>query len=737
MSQAQAWSSGYANNTAAATATDKSDTASTENAATTKYGRVASSLAIDSYAQTVLQQHSVTHAVPSCDESLGPYVTSLLRTCGIQSGGAHNSVGTLDEYDSLVELLEEHCSMDTEQAAAALQTIAAAVQTGRVPVEEEELSYAYNGSRSAGFDAMETLRTALPESTSTGPGTLVKVNATSTGSGSNGTVPTVTATTSATERAADENEDFLPSIVATATPTAPAVVSDGSFMISPTQADNLIPYDLLGVLDDPSPSPKVTKSLTAAAGVASDGTSSTTTTKAAATTTSQQQQDPFPPLGSSKPAMVSRKRSGGKNSKAKKTSTQSSELKAMLFRPARPRISSIDESSEYESSSYSRSPNVTSQPSPPEIPTTVPAAAVSANLTTAIDQGAKNYYAVADQQLQWNAVVEMLLSMNHDVSEQAAGRAATKANLDINVAQYLVDCAMSAPPVCRHLLNDGCYRSDCTFSHDIVGHTCVFWLRGRCGKGDSCRFLHGFNEQLLQEIAPAAAVATAASSYPLVPPEPQEPFSRPSASGMMHAFDSPQMTSAYSYPGPMGGSGAYLGPSWETATSTPTAPSFSFANIASQGYNHSSSYSNPHLQTAGPGEPQVLPTAKVPQDLWNPHENRDSSVFHIVDPIERYRKVALTVPRDDVIDLHFQSTKTFPVVLSTVLPEKLAQMEQVWIVTGTGHHVGSKTHQKGGGALENAVVAWLTDEGYFFAQGRDRNGQGGASLVNPSVDTRF
>ena len=82
-----------------------------------------------------------------------------------------------------------------------------------------------------------------------------------------------------------------------------------------------------------------------------------------------------------------------------------------------------------------------------------------------------------------------------------------------------------------------------------------------------------------------------------------------------------------------------------------------------------------------------------------------------------------------MIDLHFQSIKTFPVVLSEVLPDKLVKFSQVWIVTGTGHHVGNKTHQKGGGALENAVVEWLQHEGYGFKRGKDRNGQGGAILV--------
>jgi Smr domain len=97
--------------------------------------------------------------------------------------------------------------------------------------------------------------------------------------------------------------------------------------------------------------------------------------------------------------------------------------------------------------------------------------------------------------------------------------------------------------------------------------------------------------------------------------------------------------------------------------------------------------------------------------------------------MERYRVVMSTARRDDVIDLHFQSTKTFALVLSTVLPDALQRHGEVWVVTGTGHHVGTKTHQKGGGALESAVLAWLLDEGYQVFRGKDRNGEGGAMLV--------
>ena len=120
--------------------------------------------------------------------------------------------------------------------------------------------------------------------------------------------------------------------------------------------------------------------------------------------------------------------------------------------------------------------------------------------------------------------------------------------------------------------------------------------------------------------------------------------------------------------------------------------------------------------------------ARIPQDLWLGSEQRDSSVFHIVDPMERYAEVAKRNPRADVLDLHFQSIKTFPVVLSTVLDEMLESCD-VWVVTGSGHHVDTSSHQKRGGVLEEAVISWLDSYGYVYARGRDRNGHGGAVLV--------
>lgn len=763
MTQNQAWNSAYSTTDSATAAGSTS-----ENTTHRPSRAVSSSQAIDTYAQSVLEQHCVRQDVQIPDDSLGPYITSLLRASDIVESG--RSVESLDEFDSLQELLQEHCNMNPAEAANSLQKIATSVRTGHIPAVNDEYGI-------SGFETMQILRNALPENNSNNNALAFESN-TATGDGADIT----------TAGSPDDNDDenFPPLSIAVSSAAE-------SLLISPTQADTLIPFDLLGEgLDDDDPSPSIKQRIRAESSASgSSGCSSIPQHSKQPQGGPQQQQDnalpvpleqqqqqkqqdAFPPLGTPIVTM-SRKKSAGRgsgsastssktktsNKKASHRGTQASELAAMLFQPARARISSIDEEAAVTPNT---SPSMTAQLTPPmqDLPAAAASVAAGAGSVVSMDEEHQQY-----QQLQWHAVVEMLLSMNHDISEEVAGVAAVTADLDVNVAQYLIDEASSAAPVCRHLLTSGCYRSDCTFSHDVLGHTCVFWLRGRCGKGDSCRFLHGFNEKLLQDIYPPVAQQQVMMMSPPQPtystgvdaPPEQAPYLHPSASGMMHAFDLPQQQQALSgggysssslsssYPnnsGFMGGGASWEPPavtdtSWDPPTATdtsagppasssPSAPSFSFANIASQGYNDTSSFLSSQAQS-GPATPPVVPTVRIPQDLWNPHENRDSSLFNIADPIERYRKVALTVRRGDILDLHFQSTKTFPFVLSAILPEKLAHSEEVWIVMGTGHHVGSKTHQKGGGALETSVVSWLTHEGYVFARGRDRNGQGGAVLV--------
>jgi hypothetical protein len=85
-----------------------------------------------------------------------------------------------------------------------------------------------------------------------------------------------------------------------------------------------------------------------------------------------------------------------------------------------------------------------------------------------------------------------------------------------------------------------------------------------------------------------------------------------------------------------------------------------------------------------------------------------------------------------VVDLHFQSTRTAPDVLDEVLPAALGAHAEVWVVTGTGHHVDRHGHQQHapGGVLHGLVAEYLAARGVPFRPGRDRAGHSGAFLVH-------
>lgn len=319
-----------------------------------------------------------------------------------------------------------------------------------------------------------------------------------------------------------------------------------------------------------------------------------------------------------------------------------------------------------------------------------------------------------EQQQHYNLddCVEILLAYNSHLplSRSAAVDASTVAQNIPAHAQYLIEAAIAAPPVCRHLLNEGCYLKDCTYSH-VIG-ACLFWIKGLCRlsnanastKNNQCPFHHHFDRRVLDDML-----------------EEMERQERLDGAGGNGCYSTPY---EHSHP-PLNESDGNALQKQTTTTS--------FAEIATLGYSRAafanSKSSNTSASQSKQQQHRIIPTVPIPRDLWNPHENRDATVFYIDDPMERYRHVAKTCSRGDVIDLHYQSISTFPVVLESILSYKLETMDKVWIVTGTGHHVGSNTHQKGGGALESAVTEWLIYEGYTFAKGRDRNGQGGAILV--------
>jgi len=352
-------------------------------------------------------------------------------------------------------------------------------------------------------------------------------------------------------------------------------------------------------------------------------------------------------------------------------------------------------------------------------------------------------------------LVQILMAMNLDICEEAALEAVMVSNAYVNVAQHVIDGALSAPPVCRHMLHDVCYRSDCQFSHDVEGHTCLFWLKGRCGKHDTCKFMHGFSEKLLEGInveeltTPQPSPSLGIKTTNLVEHNIKTQFSFPSSttstgrckvlSSSVKGNESYANEKQSTTPPPSLTSEINTKQiaARERSQSMPNS-TFSFASIASKGYSKKSSFgskngsagnsSSTNSQSASNNQKEAK-TVRIPQNLWSPFYNRSSNAFHISDPIGRYKEVSSSTKRSDVIDLHFQSIKTFPVVLSTVLPEKLRDRHEVWIVTGSGHHVNSNSHQKGGGILENAVIGWLASNEYTFFKGRDKNGYGGACLV--------
>jgi len=77
------------------------------------------------------------------------------------------------------------------------------------------------------------------------------------------------------------------------------------------------------------------------------------------------------------------------------------------------------------------------------------------------------------------------------VCSSAATLALSMGNQDLHKAAFVLHKALTSPPICRHLLTSGCYRSDCAYSHDPGQKTCLFWVRGKCRETE-CRFMHGF-----------------------------------------------------------------------------------------------------------------------------------------------------------------------------------------------------------------------------------------------------
>jgi hypothetical protein len=550
---------------------------------------------IDAYAQQVLEKHALERGQALPDDSLGPYVASVLRDCS-------GDLSQFADCEGLIELLQEYCGFTSEnEVKDALEEISISVLKNQVPVPETQ-HHLVGGL----FHNVLSSVQAQPHPSFHFESIVISP---------------------------DDEEEFPSLSAVKATQTGKKRPTN---LMSPNRADSLLPPHLLD--ED---------------GIESKSILSSVQEEAAANKIDHDEED-FPVLDSKNSS-----RGGARKSHP------ASDLAAALFRPSRSRQSSIDETAAFATENTNLSvPDPFIEPE------------------------------------QYEITANMLLSMNVDLSHEAAYEAAVLAQADIGTAQYVVNAAMTAPPICRHLLQSGCYRSDCQFSHNIASHTCIFWIRGRCGKGETCRFLHGFHEKHRPELVTA------------------------------YDDDSYFQTDTQGY---RGTASSWAAPIQSQESYAISSPPGSFASIAYRGYSSSSSFAasgGARNFAAASSSPPSVPTIRIPQDLWNPHENRDAAAFYIEDPLQRYYHVmAATYHDESVIDLHFQSLKTFGTVLETVLPQRLEMVEQVWIVTGTGHHVGSRTHQKGGGALESAVLHWLLEQGYRVFRGKDKNGQGGALLV--------
>jgi len=143
----------------------------------------------------------------------------------------------------------------------------------------------------------------------------------------------------------------------------------------------------------------------------------------------------------------------------------------------------------------------------------------------------------------------------------------------------------------------------------------------------------------------------------------------------------------------------------------------------------------PAMADDGRGKAGQMAQMPIPKAIWQAADLRDASAFDISDPLERFFAVNAHnsgTQSAALLDLHFQSTATFQSVLDEVLPDRLRMFPHgVWVVTGTGHHAPSKSHQRhaDGGVLFDAVREYLVRRRYHFAVGHDTDGQQGAYFV--------
>lgn len=298
-------------------------------------------------------------------------------------------------------------------------------------------------------------------------------------------------------------------------------------------------------------------------------------------------------------------------------------------------------------------------------------------------------------------------------------------DVDMEDAIRLVKQVLEEAPICRHFMENGCYRSDCRYSHNL-DVTCKFWLRGNC-RNNQCSFKHGWTLpprrkpvaeplkpttctlQTVPQTVPQAVPRTIPQIVPQTVPQtvPQAaPRTVPQIAHQIAPQNVPQSVSQHR-------------PQLLTQPASSVAGTYAAALV-------SPASRPPVIVVPKAVRPETVP---IPADLWV--EERDPQAFQIPDPLERFRYVEQhsAGKRSDVLDLHYQSTRTAVVVLEALLPERLKQHGSVWVATGTGHHVVQQSHQRKGGLLLQVVQQWLREQGYSFKLGVDGSGHSGAVLV--------
>lgn len=214
------------------------------------------------------------------------------------------------------------------------------------------------------------------------------------------------------------------------------------------------------------------------------------------------------------------------------------------------------------------------------------------------------------------------------------------------------------------------------------------------------------------------------------------------------------------------------GGGWASVAAKPPAPVQKvsvMSDTRSSTTTTTSAGSDNHTATLGDGssnnqhkrQAQMVP---IPKEVWLP-STANSDCFHLYpNAIERFKAVnnhhasylaSVSIPlsfdnhinnnkakrggKVALLDVHFQSAKTITPVLNRFLIPAVKKSDEVWIITGSGHHVAvGHQRREGGGVLFNAVKRYLEDHEeemeWEFRIGKDCSGgknktSGGALLV--------